>query len=266
MQYELGFLGAGNMAESIAGAAAKAGVLSPGQMIASDPSEARCKVFGVMGIEATSDNTGVISQSKQIMLAVKPQLLSAIAENLSQHLRNDQVLISIMAGVTTTGIERALGRPARVVRVMPNTPVLIGCGMAAVAAGRHAQPGDEDLTLQLFEAAGQVVRVDEEDLDAVTSVSGSGPAYLFYLAEAMEAAAIELGLASDASLLVRQTLLGASRLLVESGLPADELRQRVTSRGGTTEAAIKMLDDGKFVATLTDAIKAACQRSKELGK
>ena len=265
MKYALGFLGAGNMAEAIARAAIDQRVLSPSQIMVADPQESRRQVFNSLGVASTDRNDQLIRQSQHILIAVKPQMIQQVAVELAQLLQEDQVIISIMAGVTTAGLENALNKPARIVRVMPNTPLFVGCGMTAVTPGPHARRGDEDLTMQLFAAGGQVIRVDESKLDAITAVSGSGPAYVFYLAQAMQAAAAELGLGDHADLLVRQTVLGAAQLLAESDDSPSDLRRRVTSPGGTTEAAINQLQKGKFLQAMADAIKAACQRSEELG-
>jgi pyrroline-5-carboxylate reductase len=145
------------------------------------------------------------------MLAIKPQVLPQLAGELAMHGRDDQVLISIMAGIGTNKLGDVIGKPVRAVRVMPNTPMMVGLGMSGLAVGEHAKPGDEALALKLFGAAGKVVRVEEKLIDAVTAVSGSGPAYVYYLAEAMEKAAGELGLGEHARLFVSQTLLGAAR-------------------------------------------------------
>lgn len=269
-QYELGFLGAGYMAEAIACAAIDQGVLQPGQMIAADPSESRRSVFAQLGVATGSDNGQGIRASRQILLAVKPQMMAAAAVDLAQHAVGEQVIVSIMAGVTTERLAAAItarGGPAgpRVVRVMPNTPLQVGCGMAGVALGRHAVSGDEGLAMRLFGAAGKVVLVDETQLDALTAVSGSGPAYVFYLAEAMHRAAEELGLSEHADVLVRQTILGAAQLLSASDDTAAGLRRKVTSPGGTTEAAINHLDHQVVAEAIVDAVKAAAQRSAELG-
>jgi len=175
-----------------------------------------------------------------------------------------QIVMSIMAGITIERIQSVLGKPARIVRVMPNTPLMVGCGMAGVAVGPGARPGDDALALRLFGAAGKAVPVPEDLLDAVTAVSGSGPAYLFYLAEAMTEAARALGLEEHADLFVRQTILGSARLLSDSERSARELRRQVTSPGGTTEAAVNHLDGNATTQVVINAIKAAAQRSREL--
>jgi len=265
MTHELGFIGAGNMAEAIARAAIDSGIMEPSGMIAADPDPARGQVFAALGVAVAEDNAAVVRGARHVLLAVKPQTLEAVAQSVGETLDAEaQVIISIMAGITIDRIRSVLGKPARIVRVMPNTPLMVGCGMAAVAVGPDARPGDEAMALRLFGAAGEAVFVPEASLDAVTAVSGSGPAYLFYLAEAMTEAAVTLGLEEHADLLVCQTMLGAARLLKESERSAAELRRQVTSPGGTTEAAVTHLDGNATAQVVINAIKAAAERSRAL--
>ena len=266
MKYTLGFIGAGNMAEAIARAAISRGVLPADRLVAADPSADRRAIFDSLGIATTDDNAAVLASSSTVLLAVKPQALPALHDALRHLDTDEQVIISIMAGQTTAAIERVIGRPARIVRVMPNTPLMVGRGMAGIALGGHARLGDDGLALRLFTACGEAIVVPETDLDAVTAVSGSGPAYLFYLAEAMQRAAAELGLSEHARPLVRQTLLGSAELLAQSDDTAAELRRKVTSPGGTTEAAIHHLDAHAVADTLLAALRAAHARSVELGE
>ncbi len=265
-RYALGFVGAGNMAEAIARGAVDRGVLKRGEIVASDPSSQRKQVFAELGIRVVDSNAAVIAHSGQVLLAIKPQVLPELAGELSSHGREDQVLISIMAGIGTKKLCEVVGKPVRAVRVMPNTPMMVGLGMSGLALGEHARPGDEVLAMELFGAAGEVVRVGEELMDAVTAVSGSGPAYVYYLAEAMEKAAVELGLGGHARLFVSQTLLGAARMLADSPDSAAELRRKVTSPGGTTAAAIGHMQANKLIDIVCDAVKAAEARGRELGK
>ena len=266
MRYALGLIGAGNMAEAIARAAIDSGTLSPDDLIAADPTPQRREVFASLGIAVTEDNAEVITQSAQVLLAVKPQVMPRTGGDLSKNLTDEQVVISIMAGITTGKIAAAIGRASRLVRVMPNTPMMVGCGMAGIALGRHAEPGDDDLAMRLFSAGGsRAIRVDESQLDAITAVSGSGPAYVFYLAEAMEKAAADLGLGEHGRQLVSQTILGAARLLSESDDGPAELRRKVTSPGGTTEAAIRHLDAHQVKTVIANAVAEAERRSRELG-
>ncbi len=270
MKYTLGFLGAGNMAEAIAKAAIDRGVLAPEQIIASDPSEARRAVFAAMGIAVTVDNKEVIGQSSHVMLAVKPQMMAKVVDDLARCGSSEQIILSIMAGITISKMNDAItaagGKAMRIVRIMPNTPMMISQGMAGIATGGSSRPGDDDLAMKLFSAGGKAIRVDETLIDAITAVSGSGPAYVFYLAQAMQHAASELGLGEHARLLVAQTLLGASQLLMQSTDSAEELRRKVTSPGGTTEAAIKHMEAHQVGQTIADAIMAAQRRSRELGQ
>lgn len=266
MSYTLGFLGAGNMAEAIARAAIDKAIVTPGAMIASDPSPERRAVFQAMGIKTTADNAGVISEAEQLLLAVKPQVMEAAASDIAAHGNDDQILISIMAGIGSAKLCAAIGKPRRVVRVMPNTPLMAGAGMAGIALGAHAREGDDALAMSIFSAAGEAVSVDEDAIDAITAISGSGPAYVFYLAEAMQEAAAQLGLGAHAGLLVEQTIFGAAKLLKQSADTPAELRRKVTSPGGTTEAAINHMESNAVRDAIVSAIKAAHARSIELGK
>jgi pyrroline-5-carboxylate reductase len=266
MRYQLGFIGAGNMAEAMARAAVDAGVVGPSAILAADPAPARAEVFAGFGVACVTDGAQVVANAEQIVLAVKPQTLPALQPMLARVDRAQQVVISIMAGVTVAKLEATLGGPARVIRVMPNTPLLAGKGMSAVAPGPHARDGDADLTLKVLRAAGEAVVVDESMMDAVTAVSGSGPAYLFYLAEAMQQAARELGLGEHAALFANQTLLGAAALLTQSPDDAATLRAKVTSPHGTTHAAITHLEDHAVRQHVVEAIAAAARRSAELGR
>ncbi|NBC11181.1 MAG: pyrroline-5-carboxylate reductase [Planctomycetes bacterium] len=264
--YQLAFIGAGNMAEAIARAAIDHLVFDPAQLVAADPSPQRRQVFLDLGVAVTDSNAEAIDQAASVLLAVKPQVMADAARDLAYHGRPDQVVITILAGITCAKLGGAIGRPARLVRVMPNTPMMIGRGMAGIALGPEARPGDDALALRLFSAgSSQAIRVEEDQLDAITAVSGSGPAYLFYLAEAMEQAAADLGLADHAQTLVTQTLLGATELLAQSRDPAATLRRKVMSPGGTTEAACQHLDGQQVKQAIIDALAAAERRSKALG-
>ncbi|MFW5683005.1 MAG: pyrroline-5-carboxylate reductase [Phycisphaeraceae bacterium] len=272
--HELGFIGSGNMAEAIVRSAIDAGVLSPEQIVAADPSPERREVMASIGVHACDDNAEVVADARQVVLAVKPQAAAGPAAEIGAHLRDDHVVISIMAGLSTSKLAALIrvGMPAgsegqriRLVRVMPNTPLMVGKGMAGVALGADTRPGDDDLAIKLLAAGGEAVRVDEAAIDAITAVSGSGPAYLFYLAEAMQRAAADLGLGEHARLLVSQTLAGAAELLARSDDDAATLRKKVASPGGTTEAALNTLDDKGVSDAIVEAIRSAERRSRELG-
>lgn len=264
MEYRLGFIGCGNMAQAIASGAIKQGVLDAQEIIASDPSDVNRAVFDDWGCSTTADNSEVARQAQQVLLAVKPQIFPKVAPDLSA-ISDEQVLISIMAGLSCDGIARAVGKPCRIIRVMPNTPAMVGAGMAGIALGPDAQPGDEALSQQLFSAVGEVASLTEPMIDAINAVSGSGPGYLFYFAQAMEQKAIELGLGDQARRIVGQTFLGAGKLMIESGEDPVELRRKVTSPGGTTQAACEHMDKAGVMQAIEEAMQKAYDRAIELG-
>jgi len=261
----VGFFGAGNMAEALAG-----GLISQGMgkefLIASDLKEDRRKYFSEnLGVETTNDNREVLGRSDICVFAVKPQDMPGLLAILSPA-APDKLFISICAGVTTHYIEKTLSGTPRVVRAMPNTPMLVQSGVAAVSRGRWADDEDLSAARAIFAASATVVEVEESAMDAVTAVSGSGPAYFFYLVEAMVEAGVKLGLPEEAALLLaQQTCLGAGRLLISSEDEPSELRRKVTSPGGTTFAAITKLQEANVKEALISAIEAAAARSKELG-
>lgn len=261
------FIGAGNMAEALVRGLLAAGVARAEEVWVTDIAPVRLEHFRTRyGVGGGSDNAAAARMADTLVLAVKPQQLAAVCAELAGALARDPLVISIAAGIPTARIEQWLGGAARVVRAMPNTPALIGAGVTAIAPGRHATDADLDRAQHLLGAAGTVVRVPESAMDAVTAVSGSGPAYVFYLAEAMREAAARLGLAPEvADALVRRTILGAGRLLeAEAATPPEELRRRVTSKGGTTEAAIGALEERRVREAFVAAIAAAAARAKEL--
>lgn len=266
MKYKIGFIGAGNMAEAVANAAINQGLVEPSKIIASDTNASRRKLFADLGIIVTEDTAQVITESKQVMLAIKPQIFPEIAPMLGKIDTQRQIVISIMAGITTAKITELAGQPMRIIRVMPNTPMMVGQGMAGVSMGECCQPGDDEFAMQLFGAAGQAVSVSESDIDAITAISGSGPAYIFYLAEAMQEAAQKMGLGEEGAVLAQQTILGAALLLGQSEDSAGELRRKVTSPGGTTEAALTHMEQNNVRQNITDGILKAQAKSIELGK
>jgi pyrroline-5-carboxylate reductase len=204
-----------------------------------------------------------------VLLSVKPQQMAEMLAGLGGAMRPDCLVISIAAGISTGYIERHLGggRAWRVVRTMPTTPMLVGEGMAALAPGKHATPADLADARRLFESAASVVEVTEDKLDAVTALSGSGPAYVFYLVEHMIRAGVELGLTPEqARQLATRTALGASKMLATSADSPEELRRKVTSPGGTTQAAITHMEKSGVGPAVVAAIKAAEHRSRELGR
>jgi pyrroline-5-carboxylate reductase len=267
MTYELGILGAGNMAEAIVRGVVGGGRVPADRIIAADVSPQRREFFEhQLHVKAVEDNRQVAANSQMLLLSVKPQMCQAVLEGIAGVVHPEATIISIMAGISSHFIDAALGGNRRVVRTMPNTPMLVGKGMAAIAAGQHATPADLDRARGLFEAAASVIEVNEVQIDAVTAVSGSGPAYFFFLVEQMIAAGVKLGLSAEQSrLLASKTALGASTMLMESTDSPEELRRKVTSPGGTTHAAITTMEAMKLPAIILAAMQACADRSRELG-
>lgn len=218
-------------------------------------------------IKTSADNRLPVHEADIVLLAIKPQQMKHVLEDVGPVTRGSQLILSIAAGITTRFIEKFLGQGIPVIRIMPNTPALVGQGMAAIARGRFAKESHEHVARSIMETVGRVVTVPEKEMDAVTAVSGSGPAYVFYLAEAMRDAGVELGLTPHiADQLVRQTLKGSGALLSQSQEEAHTLRERVTSPGGTTEAALKIMEKAKIRTTISKALKRAAERSRELSR
>jgi len=267
-QRRLGFIGAGNMAEAICRGVLQSRLFAREGILAADIMEARRQVFAEeLKVRVTERASEVAACCDVVVLAVKPQQMARALEAFGGRMRADQMAISIMAGVPTSKIELACGEGARVVRVMPNTPMLVGKGMSAVCGGRYARPEDVETALRICREMGEAVETAEGLMDAVTAVSGSGPAYFFFLVEKMIEAGVAEGLPEEtAALLARQTALGAAELMRESYDPPGELRRKVTSPGGTTEAAFRVIFERGADKAWVDAIRQAAARSRELGR
>lgn len=263
-ELRIAFIGAGNMAEALVKGLLRAQVPAA-HLCVSDVRAERLDYFrATFGVNAVADNLGAAREADVVVLAVKPQQFGEVLPALAG-VAGRALFVSIAAGIPTARIERALGPRARVVRVMPNTPALVGAGISALCSGAHASPKDVETAEALLRAVGKTVRVEERLMDAVTAVSGSGPAYIFRVMEAMEAAAIAQGLAPDqARALVVATIVGAGQLAASSGRAPVELREQVTSKGGTTEAALKVLDARDLVGAFNEAVAAAARRAREL--
>ena len=218
-----------------------------------------------LGCECFSDPTDAARGRQAVVVAVKPQDIESLLGQLEGEITKDQVVITLAAGVRIKTLEDGLGE-VPVVRMMPNTPALLGKGIAGMAAGTHAGPTHLALARRVMEAVGEVVELEETDLDAVTAVSGTGPAYVFALAEAMTEGALRLGLSAEvAGRLVNYTVLGAGEMLVRTGQSAGHLRRQVASPGGTTEAAFVVMNEAGFSELVVRAVQAANARSIELG-
>lgn len=263
----IAIIGAGNMGSSLIGGLIKNG--HPADKIyASDPSQERLAYLSqTLKIHAASDNQEAVQQAQVIILAVKPQTMPEIVKTLRDDIqRKKPLLISIAAGVPTKSIDSWAGNHTAIVRAMPNTPALLGVGATALYANNHVTHEQHEMAEMILRSVGCVVWTKEESqIDIVTAVSGSGPAYFFLLMEAMTEAGIELGLAeTETKQLVIQTALGAARMALEKNISLKELRQQVTSPGGTTEKALMVLEQHGFIQTIKHAIAAAKLRSEEL--
>jgi pyrroline-5-carboxylate reductase len=269
MRYELGIIGAGQMAEAIVRGLLRAGLYRPEQLIAADVAPARRELFSKeLGIKSVEANRDVAAASRALLLSVKPYHMKEVLGGIGEVLPADTLVISIAAGIRAATIEKFLGegKPWRVVRSMPNTPMLVGEGMVAIARGAHATEADLATARRIFEASADVMDVREDQIDAVTAMSGSGPAYFFYFVEQMIKAGVELGLtAEQAHRLAGKTALGSARMLLAGTDSPEELRRKVTTPNGTTHAAIVHMEERGLGSIIQGAVKAAERRSKELG-
>lgn len=262
----IGFIGAGTMALAIAKGLVAAEICHPAQVLASDPRAARREVFDALGMNTSADNAEVLRHADVVILATKPQAFARLLPELSEACEEPTPLfVSIAAGVSIESIERALPG-ARVIRTMPNTPAQVDAGATAIARGTHATDEDLAFAVRLFESVGIVEVLDESLLDAVTGLSGSGPAFVFVMIEALADAGVKMGLhRHTAQHLAAQTVHGAARLLLETGEHPGRLKDMVASPGGTTIAGLHTLEAGGLRTTLINAVEAATLRSAELG-
>ncbi|MCC7300531.1 MAG: pyrroline-5-carboxylate reductase [Verrucomicrobia bacterium] len=265
MESKVVFVGAGNMAEAIVSGMVAAQFCAAEKIIMTDVRPERlADLEAEYGVSTSTDNS-VVKNAEIIVLAVKPQMMMDVLKGIAPVLRKETLIISIAAGISSAKIEAALGGKRRVVRVMPNTPALVGQGASAIAAGTNADEADIEVAETILGCVGLTVRVNETEIDAVTALSGSGPAYVFYLLEGMLAAAEKMGLDREtARKLALKTVEGAARLMEDSGEEANVLRAKVTSKGGTTEAAIRSLDQSGVKEAVIQALLAAQRRSVEL--
>jgi pyrroline-5-carboxylate reductase len=265
---KVGFLGAGKMATALAQGFLRAGLVQPGHLMASDPYEpARAAFAKDTGARATAANAEVASAATTLVLAVKPDQVDGVLAEIRPHFSEQHLLLSIAAGVPLARMEKALPAGARAVRVMPNTPALLGASASAFAPGAHARPEDAALAQKLFASVGVVFQVKESLLDAVTGLSGSGPAYAFLLIEALSDGGVAAGLPRDvATKLAAQTLLGAARMVLETGQHPGALKDQVTSPGGTTIEGLHELEKAGVRGALINAVRAATEKSRKLGQ
>jgi pyrroline-5-carboxylate reductase len=264
--HTIAFIGAGNMAEALIRGLVRGGHVPPGQIIASGPRRDRIDELAAhYQIQVTTDNKDAGQRAAIVVLAVKPQILGKVAREIAGDLTPGTLVISVAAGVSTQTLETLLPG-TRVVRSMPNTPALVGAGATAISAGQHATDADLTLAKQLFDAVGITVTLDEGQLDAVTGLSGSGPAYIFLILEALADAGVKVGLSRrNAQRLAAQTVMGSAKMLLETDEHPGRLKDMVTSPGGTAIAGLHTLEEGGLRTTLMNAVETATKRSRELG-
>lgn len=269
MNPSIAFIGGGNMARSLIGGLLKRGFDKSRLRVSEPHAPTRDLLARELAIDVADDNIEVAGSGNVWLFAVKPQVMKSVCAQLREQAQRQRPLIlSIAAGITAGQLDGWLGGGLPVVRIMPNTPALLGAGASGLFANGAVDESQKRITEQLFEATGSCTWVDDERLmDTVTALSGSGPAYVFLLCEAMQAAAEKQGLPAQAArALTVQTFVGAARMLDESGEPADVLRQRVTSPNGTTHAAISAFEQGGFRELVQQALDAACTRGRSLSR
>ncbi|HCF56554.1 MAG TPA: pyrroline-5-carboxylate reductase [Myxococcales bacterium] len=261
------FIGAGNMAEAMVRGLLHAGAAAAGDITASVRREEQIELFSkTFGVNTTANNLEAAQSADVIVLSIKPQAMSLVLDEIASAIGPGKLVISIAAGVPIAALERKLGRGAHIVRAMPNTPALVAAGATALACGEHATEADLQVARALFDSVGITVVVEESLLDAVTGLSGSGPAYVFLIIEALSDAGVKVGLPRHtAQKLAAQTVLGAAKLQIETRVHPGQLKDMVTSPGGTAIAGLHTLEAGGLRTTLINAVETATKRASELG-
>jgi pyrroline-5-carboxylate reductase len=264
----VGFIGGGNMGEALIRGLVGANLVKPSLITVTDVRPERTKQLAEQyGITGHADNARCVREADVVILAVKPQIMGDVLREVAPAVEPRHLLVSIAAGVATATIRAGLGKDARIVRVMPNAPALVLQGAAAIAKGKGLERDDLATVQEIFSAVGRVVVLDEELMDAVTGLSGSGPAYVAIVIESLADGGVKMGLdRATAMTLATQTVLGAAQLLLETGLHPGALKDMVSSPGGTTIAGISALEEGGIRTTLIRAVERATQRSRELGR
>lgn len=268
IQKNITFIGSGNMAEAIiSGLLGKRYVQSNSITVTDIRKERLSYLKNKFQIKISFTNIEAVNKADIIILSVKPQQIEEVIKEISSKINKRHIVVSIAAGITTKFIEKLLPKGIPVIRIMPNTPALVGAGAIAISKGKFAGASEMKLANKLFSSSGIVIELPEAKIDAVTALSGSGPAYIFYLSEILERTGIDMGLSKDISkILSRQTIYGAGKMLIEQNIPSEELKRKVTSPGGTTEAALKFLESNSFAEIFEQAVKRAMKRAKELAR
>ena len=264
----VGFVGTGNMGEALIHGLLHGHLCRPDQILCSDVRPERLKVIReTYGVKGTSHNGDVAKQSDIVVLSVKPQTMKQVIEEIAKHLDFSKLIISIAAGVPLEAIESCAQKELKLVRVMPNICVSVQAGASAIAGGKHITKEDLMIAKTIFDSVGKSVFIEENLLDAVTGLSGSGPAYIFLIIDALADAGVKMGLSRhDSLILASQTVLGAAKMLIETGEHPGKLKDMVTSPGGTAIAGLHTLEGGGLRTTLINAVEVATERSKTLGE
>lgn len=265
---QVGILGTGNMGEALIHGLLHGHLCRPEQILCSDVRPERLKAIREKyGVKGTSHNIEVVKQSDIVILAVKPQIMRQVVEEIAKYLDLSKLVISIAAGVPLDAIESCAKKELKLIRVMPNICVSVREGASAIASGKHIEREDLMIAKTIFDSVGKSLFIEENLLDAVTGLSGSGPAYLFLIVDALADAGVKVGLSrDDAVLLASQTVLGAAKMMIETGEHPGKLKDLVTSPGGTAIAGLHTLEQGGVRTTLINAVEVATQRSKALGE
>jgi pyrroline-5-carboxylate reductase len=266
LEKRVAFVGAGKMGGILVQALLKSGLLSPARTCATVQHEERAKVLSSkLGIQVGTDNVAAARGADIIFIGVKPQVVKEVMNEIGGEITERHLIVSVAASVSTALIEKRLPANVPVIRAMPNTPSLVGCGMTALCKGKYADPKHVALACKMFDVVGRTVVVDEKHMDAVTALSGSGPAYIYIILESLAEAGVKVGLPRDiATLLAAQTTMGAARVVLETGDHPALLKDAVTTPAGCTIDGIMELEEGKLRVTLIKAVVRAAQRAKEL--
>jgi len=268
MDKKIAFIGLGKMATAIINGLLKSMLFNKDSVFASEPNlETAEKLSAELGIKVFNDNKQAVKNADIILLSVKPFVVKDVLEEIKEEIDDTKLIVSIAAGISSQKIEEYLGKKARVIKVMPNTPALLGVGMSAVCKGENAFVNDFDTVKKIFECVGEVVSAQEADIDAITGVSGSGPAFYYYIINEIAKAGERLGLDYDTALkLAAQTALGSAKMILETGLPAEQLIANVTTPGGTTAEGNKVLKDSNISEILFETVQKTAQKSELMGK
>ncbi len=264
----VGIIGAGNMGEVLIRGLIQSGSVKNKDIITSDTNRERLSYIDkTYGVRTTTSNAKLVESASIVIIAVKPQNVDDLLEELSKSSHEEHLFISIVAGITTERLAAKMHHQSGIIRVMPNAPSSVLAGIAALCPGRNVSAGDLKRAVSIFECVGKTVVIRNEALmDVVTGLSGSGPAFVFLVIESLSDAGVQLGISrKEASLLAAQTAYGAAKMLLETGRHPSELKDIVATPGGTTFAGLKMLEKGNFRSTIMDAVEAATERSRDLG-